>query len=197
MRSSYHKNHRGVFVSGQYGGRVTLASIKDGLSNTMLFGEINTSDVLATDDTGYKTTIAQPSGDIRYSGSSLCLATRGADGETNAATRYALKGRRWGCSSSGCNSFVAVTGPNGPSCSNGSDETSSYYCVSASSDHGSGVNVCMCDGSVRFVSETIDIGDTEHCNGGASQDTAHVGKSTHGIWGAMATPKGKESITLE
>ncbi len=196
MRSSYHKNRRGVFVSGYHGGRVTFAAIKDGLSNTMLFGEINTSDVLATEDRGYKTAIAQPATDIRYSGSSVCLATRGADGETNAETVYALKGRRWACSSAGCNSFVAVTGPNGPSCTNGSDETSSYYCVSASSDHGAGVNVCMCDGSVRFVSETIDIGDTSQPCGGANQDTAHVGKSTHGVWGAMATPKGNETVSL-
>ncbi len=195
--SSKHKNRRGVFVNKANGGRVTFASIKDGLSNTMLFGEISTSDVMAGTDLGYKTSIAQVGG-LQSSGSSACLAVRGSDGDVaDGITTYILKGRRWACSSHSCNDFEAVVGPNGPSCAE-SDGESAYHCTTASSFHGAGVNVVMCDGSVRFVSETIDIGDiSKTCGGGDLKEGEYTGKSTRGVWGAMATPKGKESVSLD
>ncbi|MBR6387675.1 MAG: DUF1559 domain-containing protein, partial [Thermoguttaceae bacterium] len=54
------------------------------------------------------------------------------------------------------------------------------------SNHSGGVNVGMLDGSVRFVSETIDCG-----NLNAYQVTA--GKSPYGVWGAMGSPQGGET----
>ena len=56
----------------------------------------------------------------------------------------------------------------------------------AGSNHSGGVNVGMLDGSVRFVSETIDCG-----NLNAYQVTA--GKSPYGVWGAMGSPQGGET----
>ena len=59
---------------------------------------------------------------------------------------------------------------------------------SATSDHPGGVNVAMCDGSVRFVSNTIDAGNQSAIapagNGG--------GPSPYGVWGAMGTKSGGE-----
>ena len=195
--SSKHKNRRGVFVNKNYGGRVTFASIKDGLSNTMLFGEISTSDVMAGTDRGYKTAIAEV-GSLQQSGAVECLKVRGEDGEVkDEFNTFIYKGRRWCCSSSSCNNFVAVVGPNGPSCGEKSDE-GGYFCTTVSSFHGAGANVCMCDGSVRYVSETIDIGDiTKTCGSGDWKEGEYTGKSTRGVWGAMATPKGKESVSLD
>jgi len=194
--SSKHKNHRGVFVNRANGGRVTLASIKDGTSNTMLFAEISTSDVLAGTDLAFKSAIAVVAG-LQTSGSSTCLAARGSDGEVQAGLSTIVnKGYSWCCASRGRTNFVAVVGPNGPSCGE-SDAEGAYYCNTASSYHGGGVNVCMCDGSVRFVSDTVDIGNTEQTCGNTGTEGTHVGKSTRGVWGAMATPKGKESVTLE
>ena len=71
--------------------------------------------------------------------------------------------------------------------------------ITASSSHSGGVNVCMMDGSVRFVSDTIDTGDLNNFMSGNSgvRDDMYKGQSKHGVWGAMATPKGKETVTLD
>ena len=58
-----------------------------------------------------------------------------------------------------------------------------------SSYHSGGSNVAMMDGSVRFVSETIDCG-----NVNAPQVTS--GKSPYGVWGGMSTPQGGETTTM-
>jgi len=58
-----------------------------------------------------------------------------------------------------------------------------------SSYHSGGSNVGMMDGSVRFVSETIDCG-----NVNAPQVTS--GKSPYGVWGGMSTPQGGETTSI-
>lgn len=59
----------------------------------------------------------------------------------------------------------------------------------AQSYHSGGVNVSMMDASVRFVSDTIDTGNL---------NSYHVnsGKSPFGVWGAMGTPQGGETVSL-
>ncbi|MBQ8364213.1 MAG: DUF1559 domain-containing protein, partial [Thermoguttaceae bacterium] len=59
----------------------------------------------------------------------------------------------------------------------------------AQSYHSGGVNVGMLDGSIRFVSETVDCG-----NVNAYQVTS--GKSPYGVWGGMSTPQGGETETM-
>ncbi|MBQ8285078.1 MAG: DUF1559 domain-containing protein, partial [Thermoguttaceae bacterium] len=55
-------------------------------------------------------------------------------------------------------------------------------------NHSGGVNAAMLDGSVRFVSETIDCGSylTE------KQNHARA-KSLFGVWGALGAPAGGET----
>jgi prepilin-type processing-associated H-X9-DG protein len=64
----------------------------------------------------------------------------------------------------------------------------------ATSFHSGGVNVCLGDGSVRFVSETIDAGDL----GTTSAPTHPVdsGESPFGVWGAYGSVNGGESKSL-
>ena len=120
-----------------------------------------------------------------------------------AGTVYTVKGRRWMDARTACSNFTACLPPNSPSCSSSNDSGQgygAYYMSSASSNHSGGVNVVMLDGSVRFVSETIDCGDLNNCLGGANNadgmDYCWQGKSTRGVWGAMATPKGKETVSM-
>ena len=65
----------------------------------------------------------------------------------------------------------------------------SAYQYEARSRHPSGINALFCDGSCRFVSETVDCG-----NVNAYQVTS--GKSPYGVWGGMSTPQGGETETM-
>ena len=88
-------------------------------------------------------------------------------------------GRPW-------NGFHTVLPPNSPSCQ---ATTGGYWgaLYPANSYHSGGVNVGMADGSVRFVSDTIDCGDI------SAVSTKCTGKSPYGVWGALGTPQGGET----
>jgi len=195
-RGNTHR--RGVFVNFAKAGKTTLASITDGTSNTMAFSETTVSDqaggVKSSNIVAYVTS-------LKTKAPAACLATRGEGGMTNVDKTYPIKGRRWCDARSACSNFTAALPPNSPSCcGSGGGESSDYGCISASSNHSGGVNVVMCDGSVRFVSETVDCGDITQIMGGAAntegQDNKWTGKSWHGVWGAMATPNKGETESL-
>ncbi|MCL2742914.1 MAG: DUF1559 domain-containing protein [Planctomycetaceae bacterium] len=82
--------------------------------------------------------------------------------------------------------FHAVLPPNSPDCRS---DASSVMVRSASSYHSGGVNTVMIDGSCRFVSDTINCGDL-------SAKRRAEGKSPYGVWGALGTPSGGESVSL-
>ena len=197
--STGNSNRRGVFMSGYFCPNTTFATITDGLSNTMAFSEINVTEV--DNDRSVKSAVAYLTG-AKSKPSSACLAFRGENGQiTEGAKVFTIKGRRWIDARSGCTQFQAALPPNSPSCcGSGGGESSDYGCISASSNHSGGVNVVMCDGSVRFVSETVDCGNITEIMGGAAnaegQDNKWTGKSWHGVWGAMATPNKGETETL-
>ena len=89
----------------------------------------------------------------------------------------------------GWNGFHTVLPPNAPSCmatTNG--QWGAIY--PANSYHSGGVNVGMADGSVRFVSDTVDCGDL------SATSTQCIGKSPYGVWGAMGTPEGGETVQM-
>jgi prepilin-type N-terminal cleavage/methylation domain-containing protein/prepilin-type processing-associated H-X9-DG protein len=76
---------------------------------------------------------------------------------------------------------AVVTGvaPNGPSCLPYNHYWEAGW-MTANSRHTGGVQVCMVDGSVRFISENIDSG-----NQWAPRPDA--GPSPYGVWGALGT----------
>lgn len=197
-----HKKRRGVFVSGSLAGETTFGVIKDGTSNTIAFAEIvisdggvdftsNTGDPDAATGVGYLTQMWNQSG-------SNCLALRQSDGTLGSDKYYAVKGRRW-CDAGGANTnFNAVLPPNSPSCAGSNVNVrksvqNSTWMIAAGSSHSGGVNVAMLDGSVRFVSDTVDAGDITYIDDKGN----YTGNSHHGVWGAMATPRGKEAVSLD
>jgi hypothetical protein len=84
--------------------------------------------------------------------------------------------------------FTTVLPPNFPNCSHASNAENSFGIYSAQSYHPGGVNGLRFDSSVLFIPETIDF------NGGAGGQV-RSGPSPYGVWGALGSPNGDESIT--
>ena len=64
----------------------------------------------------------------------------------------------------------------------------------AMSNHSGGVNCGMMDGSVRFVSDSVDIGENQDAV--VNYANRHTGKSPYGVWGALGTKSGGESTSI-
>jgi prepilin-type N-terminal cleavage/methylation domain-containing protein/prepilin-type processing-associated H-X9-DG protein len=88
--------------------------------------------------------------------------------------------------------FTTVMPPNSPSCFKYNREQGQVVLIPPTSYHSGGVNVGMLDGSVRFISDTIDT------NGLADIPTGInlKGASPMGVWGALGSPNGGETVAL-
>ncbi len=76
--------------------------------------------------------------------------------------------------------FNTILPPNGPCVFDIRSSGAWDICLlPPSSNHPGGVNVLFGDGSVRFISNTIDTG-----NLGAQQANTYTGPSNYGVWGA-------------
>jgi hypothetical protein len=84
------------------------------------------------------------------------------------------------------NLFSTIAPPNSPMCLY---PDATWGMLPPGSYHTAGVIVGLFDGSVRFVSDTINCG---------NQNTAAVGQgpSPYGVWGALGSPNGGESTSL-
>jgi prepilin-type N-terminal cleavage/methylation domain-containing protein/prepilin-type processing-associated H-X9-DG protein len=87
------------------------------------------------------------------------------------------------------NSFYSILPPNAPSCinNNNGNADGDVNLMSASSYHTGGAQVLLADGSVRFISENINTGNLGVAN-------SRGGSSPFGVWGALGTRKGGESV---
>ena len=204
---NYNNNSRirGPFV---FRARLPIGSITDGLSNTIALSEkAITQDPAATNERNVKTNATvhrAPTGASSVSGWTqqgihdrrVCQNSAvGGEylfaGSTTASGVH--EGYRWGWQWSGTHyhvTFTTTLPPNSASCYNGLADY--QMLTSATSFHTGGVNVTMMDGSVRFVSDSIDSGTAI-----AFPDPANpTGKSPFGIWGAMGSRAGGESSSL-
>ncbi|MDR1270437.1 MAG: DUF1559 domain-containing protein [Planctomycetaceae bacterium] len=203
--NNYIYNCRGIFARGDIC-PVDISSVSDGTSNTIMFSEMAIAPFGSTNSVN-PTTIrggfADNDGAITKT-PSICYARRNGknftgNGTVNSGGSTASSGRRWADSQPGYTGFYAILSPNSPSCSSNTDSNSNQLLTSANSYHSGGVNVTMADGGVRFVSETIETKNLDKFASGDATQTNVIEVSTpsiYGIWGALGTRNGNESVTL-
>ncbi|MDR1384109.1 MAG: DUF1559 domain-containing protein, partial [Planctomycetaceae bacterium] len=84
--------------------------------------------------------------------------------------------------------FNTILSPNSPSCSSTSMAQNGHGIYPPTSNHTNGVNVGFFDGSVKFLSDTIDAN-------GSNSAYADNNISPYGVWGAIGTPASGETVT--
>lgn len=150
-------------------GTVALRDILDGTSHTMLVGERCQGN--QTDRYELKSGIAMFSGfqglaamKGQYNtGYVVCLATVGPDNVHYSPAQAVEKngswyaGERWCDGAAYYSAFSSIIPPNGPSCltDTGNDRHPGIFTLS--SRHPTGAQVCMADGHVQFLTDTMDI----------------------------------------
>ena len=188
-----NRNARGMFA---YQRCVKMRDAIDGTSNTIMMSErIRASFGIGNGGNEVRQTHGTLTGMGGLAGNpSQCLA-QAQNGFFLDPTQ--VKGffgtRRWDGQLER-NAFQTVLPPNSPSCVQGTNPNadSGTVILSASSQHTGGVHCLMVDGSVHFVSENIDTGNTA----AAAPNVRGNGPSPYGVWGALGSKSGGESKGL-
>ncbi|MDO4559076.1 MAG: DUF1559 domain-containing protein [Planctomycetia bacterium] len=196
-------NTRGFFPGGSgYTGVKcnSFSSIVDGTSNTVALAE--TCVAKQAYDVNTKTGIAIETSLIP----SVCQLHGMNDQNRNiiyGETTYYTRGWSFVDGRSRAITFQTILPPNSVSCSE--DELPKnpghgYGMTTTTSYHADGVNVCLVDASVRFISDSIHCGDpdwdvTEGSKFFPTNDNEPVGASPFGVWGAMGTVNGGETLS--
>ncbi len=185
------QNLRGVFM---YRKGVRMGDIPDGTSNTIAMSErlrVNTPSGQAPVTVSARQVqvtqgMAIGVANLRNA-PNLCYTV--ADGGffkagTGVQARF---GSRWTDGQPGYVGFNTVLPPNAPACSEDSTDWGDqvHMTIPPASRHPGGVNALLCDGSVRFFTDSINTG-----NLGVYQPAS--GFSMYGVWGALGSRNGQE-----
>lgn len=180
---------RGVFKRGGQGiasnndkkPGYSMAEITDGTSNTIAMAE--------------KIAMANGSRVLMGGWSEIVADTTPGPCSGSAPGGIYTDGRieesRWNDGRVAYAGFHTILAPNSPSCSRpasaGNIHDAPWILSSASSLHPGGVNALFADGSVQFISDSIDTG-----NLSAAYPT--TGPSPYGVWGALGSRAGGEAV---
>jgi hypothetical protein len=170
-----------------------LAALSDGTSNTVLFSEAVVAG--STEERNIRGTIAEsvdPSPDL-HPLTSCALNLLSDDNRTIKPGIQVRDYRGFHATDAraAITGFTTVMAPNTPAClASQAFWEGGFGIFSPTSNHPGGVNCGVADGSVRFVSDTIDCGDLTKIQaeyGGSPTD------SPYGVWGAFGSIAGSES----
>lgn len=175
---------------------VNISAILDGTSNTIAVSELVTYGGVPQKIKG---NYCENIGGGLPSPLSLspirCMAFKGPSGQYQGcrpATSHRNRGLGWAAGYFMHTGFNTVLPPNGPMCAAQKGEWTTGV-LPPQSYHPGGVNAAMADGSVRFISDTIDTG-----NLAAPEPqgwvTSRASVSPYGVWGALGSIDGTEAV---
>ncbi len=166
--------HRGMFGALQCYGFQDCA---DGLSNTIVASEAAAP--IASNQLG---AVSSATG---VTSPAACMAL--FNGRTYPGGGYigdTTRGYRWGDGGAYFSAFTTAVRPNHANCFSGGLANHWFQGMySATSWHTGGVHCLMGDGTVRFVSENIDTGNSA----ATLPATTSLAVSPYGVWGALGT----------
>jgi len=191
--AGYAKASRGLFIRWSF---KTFGSMTDGSSNTIAASEtVTRQDAVVGGGSDRSVKSAVHSYNNWNQSASRCVveATAGQPAGQIRTPAAVYRGCFFADGRPANGGFCTVIRPNGPSCvPTGHDNEWSQ--VSASSNHTGGINGVLADGSVQFISDTINC-----LNPGLVAEDVLIlrdgvsGPSPYGVWGALGTPSGGES----
>ena len=197
-RMAYDRtNDRGFFAGGVRSASKnnSMSSLIDGTSNTIAISERVSAPTLSSNSMkGFYIRLTATDADAKKDS---CLASQSTSEpgfyNTSLGTTTNIVGYLFQEGRSGNVYFNTVIAPNGPSC--GYLDTVGIFTVT--SNHRGGVNAALADGSVRFISDTIDTGSSTY-DGSTDASDPHTkqGPSPFGVWGALGSINGGESTAL-
>lgn len=164
----------------------TMAAVTDGLSNTIAMSERRRP------QTSQQNTLTGKKAGAWFTTPNGCLSQYTAATKTwvTGNNPSAWAGVRWADGGMGFHGLTTNAPPNSVSCAhNDHDAQNGLY--PPSSNHPNGVMALMGDGSVRFLSQTINCGDLN------ATGTGLTGMSPYGVFGAMGTRNGGEPRSAE
>ncbi len=199
---------RGMFVPR---GITRLSDVTDGLSSTIMLGEINTA--LGDKDTRTTPSINNGWKDGILTNVSTCKMQNDPErpvfwsrgevwngdsfGGTVSLPRLSTQARgfRWSDSMPLMTGFNTIKPPNNELCFGGASETIGV--LPTSSRHQGGAHVAMGDGAIIFLTDSIDWGNDSESGTVTLDGTGQLApgqESVFGLWGAMGTRAQNEVV---
>jgi len=194
---------RGMFVPRQ---TLQFRDVLDGLANTLMAGEIATD--LGDSDSRTAGSMDNP-WELIHDTPTLCVDQKDSQrpsfwsgvgsesGPSNIGAAEQKRGFRWADGAALYTSFNAILPPNRETCLAGDD--SGIGMLTVSSRHQGGAHVLMGDGAVKFITDSIEAGDsstgTVMLDGEGARAPDSI--SPYGLWGALGTRASRETIQEE
>ena len=191
-----NETNRGLFAVRR---NVGFREITDGLSNTILMSErlIQTGyaaqnpSAAGFQEIDYLLGSAQVSG--VHNSPALCRTVTLGRWYAEGTPINNQWGRHWTDGQSHRVSFNTILPPNSPTCfDRGSYADQQGMILPPVSRHPGGVSVALADASVRFMTSSIDAGDSNL----PAPQSGTGGPSPYGIWGALGSKSGGETVQL-